>query len=319
MPKKIKVFLTGGSGMVGSNILENKNAKKYDFISPNRNELDLLNYNKVSKFINRTKPDIIIHAAGLVGGIQANIKNPYGFLSKNLDISKNIIVAAYENEIKKFLNLGSTCMYPKNSKGFLTENQIMKGELEPTNEGYALAKIVAYKLCSYIKDMNSQYSYKTMIPCNLYGKYDKFSEKNSHLIPAIIKKIHSAKNNNINEVEMWGDGLARREFMYAGDLADAIFYGLKKFDNIPNILNIGLGFDYKIIDYYNQVAKVINWKGKIIKNLEKPVGMRKKCASIKLQQKWGWVAKTKLEKGIKLTYEYYLSQKKVSTNKNEKV
>lgn len=309
MPNKIKLFLTGGSGMVGKNILEHKNAKKYLIISPNRNELDLLNYRKVSSFLKNTKPDIIIHAAGHVGGIQANIKNPYDFLTKNLDISKNVIVAAYENKVKKFLNLGSTCMYPKTSKGFLSENQILKGDLEPTNEGYALAKIVAYKLCSYINEMNSRYAYKTMIPCNLYGKYDKFSDKNSHLIPAIINKMYTAKINKIKEVEMWGDGSARREFMYAGDLADAIFYGLKKFDNIPDVLNIGLGFDYQIIDYYKEVAKAINWKGKVVKNLQKPVGMKKKCANIKLQQKWGWEAKTNLVKGIKLTYKYYLSQK----------
>ena len=310
MSNKIKVFLTGGSGMVGKNILENKNSKKYEIISPNRNELDLLNYSKVSKFLKITKPDIIVHAAGHVGGIQANMKNPYEFLSKNLDISKNIIVAAYENEVKNFLNLGSTCMYPKDTKGYLSEDQILKGKLEPTNEGYALAKIVSYKLCNYINEINFQYTDKTMIPCNLYGKYDKFSEKNSHLIPAIINKMHIAKINKINEVEMWGDGLARREFMYAGDLADAIFYGLKRFHNIPNVLNIGLGYDYKIIDYYKQVAKVINWKGKIIKNLDKPIGMKKKCANIKLQKKWGWVAKTNLVAGIKLTYKYYLSQNK---------
>ena len=310
MSNKIKIFLTGGSGMVGKNILENKNSKKYEIISPNRKELDLLNYNKVSKFLKINKPDIIVHAAGHVGGIQANMKNPYEFLSKNLDISKNIIVAAYENEVKKFLNLGSTCMYPKDTKGYLSEDQILKGKLEPTNEGYALAKIVSYKLCNYINEINSQYTYKTMIPCNLYGKYDKFSEKNSHLIPAIINKMHIAKINKINEVEMWGDGLARREFMYAGDLADAIFYGLKRFYNIPNVLNIGLGYDYKIIDYYKQVAKVVNWKGKIIKNLDKPIGMKKKCANIKLQKKWGWVAKTNLVAGIKLTYKYYLSQNK---------
>ncbi len=219
----MKIFLTGGNGMVGKNILHFSKANNYEFLHPTSKELDLKNYGAVSDYIKLHKPDFIIHAAGFVGGIQANIANPVKFLTENLEIGKNIILAAKENNVKHFMNLSSSCMYPRNAKNPLSEELILQGELEPTNEGYALAKIITTRLCEYIHKEDNTFLYKTVIPCNLYGKYDKFSPEHSHMVPAVIKKIYEAKVSNQNQIDIWGDGLSRREFMYVEDLADFIF------------------------------------------------------------------------------------------------
>ena len=310
MKKNTRVLLTGGSGMVGRNILDHQSVCEWNVISPNRNELDLTDFDATIDYIIKIKPDIIVHAAGLVGGIHANISHPVDFLAVNLDISRNIIIAAYQSGVHNLINLGSSCMYPKNAPNPLKEDMILKGELEPTNEGYALAKIVALRLCEYIGRENKMFKYKTMIPCNIFGKYDKFDNKRSHLIPAIIDKIHSSIEKNCNNVKIWGDGSARREFMYASDLADAVFYALNNFNSMPSVVNIGMGSDNSINQYYNVVPKVMGYKGSFFHDYDKPTGMSQKLVSINKQTTWGWRPTHDLIEGIKLTYEYYLQEKK---------
>ena len=300
-----KIFLTGGTGMVGSNIREHSESHKYTIFAPSSKEVDLTNYEQVTRYIAEVQPDIIIHSAGLVGGIQANIKNPVGFLVKNLQMGMNVILAAQQNNVKKLLNLASSCMYPRDMEIGLTEDMILKGELEPTNEGYALAKVVATRLCEYMNREDEKWQYKSAIPCNLYGKYDKFDPKHSHMVPAVIRKIYEAKENNINEVEIWGDGLSRREFMYAGDLADFVYYALAHFDKMPQNLNVGLGRDYTINEYYQVIAKVIGYGGTFIHDLSKPMGMKKKMIDNTQLTAFGWQPKTSLEEGIKQTLEYF--------------
>ena len=300
-----KIFLTGGTGMVGSNIREHSESHKYTIFTPSSKEVDLTNYEQVNSYIAEVQPDIIVHSAGLVGGIQANIKNPVGFLVKNLQMGLNVILAAQQNNVKKLLNLASSCMYPRDMEIGLTENMILKGELEPTNEGYALAKVVATRLCEYMNREDEKWQYKTAIPCNLYGKYDKFDPKHSHMVPAVIRKIYEAKENNINEVEIWGDGLSRREFMYAGDLADFVYYALDHFDKMPQNLNVGLGRDYTINEYYQVIAKVIGYEGTFTHDLSKPMGMKKKMIDNTQLTAFGWKPKTSLEDGIKQTLEYF--------------
>ncbi len=300
-----KIFLTGGTGMVGSNIREHSESHKYTIFTPSSKEVDLTNYEQVNNYIAEVQPDIIIHSAGLVGGIQANIKNPVGFLVKNLQMGLNVILAAQRNNVKKLLNLASSCMYPRDMEIGLTEDMILKGELEPTNEGYALAKVVATRLCEYMNREDEKWQYKTAIPCNLYGKYDKFDPKHSHMVPAVIRKIYEAKENNIDEVEIWGDGLSRREFMYAGDLADFVYYALAHFDKMPQNLNVGLGRDYTINEYYQAIAKVIGYEGTFTHDLSKPMGMKKKMIDNTLLTAFGWQPKTPLEEGIKQTLEYF--------------
>ena len=300
-----KIFLTGGTGMVGSNIREHSESHKYTIFAPSSKEIDLTNYEQVNSYIAEVQPDIIVHSAGLVGGIQANIKNPVGFLVKNLQMGLNVILAAQQNNVKKLLNLASSCMYPRDMEIGLTEDMILKGELEPTNEGYALAKVVATRLCEYMNREDEKWQYKSAIPCNLYGKYDKFDPKHSHMVPAVIRKIYEAKENNINEVEIWGDGLSRREFMYAGDLADFVYYALAHFDKMPQNLNVGLGRDYTINEYYQVIAKVIGYEGTFTHDLSKPMGMKKKMIDNTKLTAFGWQPKTSLEEGIKQTLEYF--------------
>jgi GDP-L-fucose synthase len=304
------ILLTGGSGMVGRNILNHEISSEYNIIHPSSKELDLSNFNESLDFIKKIQPEFIIHAAGKVGGIHANIAHPVDFLIDNLDYGRNIVMAAYHAGVKSLLNLGSSCMYPRNAQNPLEEHMILGGELEPTNEGYALAKIMTARLCEYIQRENSEFQYKTMIPCNIYGSFDKFDPERSHMIPAIINKLHNAISNSVSEVEIWGDGKARREFMYAQDLANAIYYAIDNFSSMPSMVNIGMGLDYTINEYYETIAKVTGYKGKFRHNLDKPVGMRKKLVSIERQSSWGWKPVVSLQDGVKKTYEYYIREVK---------
>lgn len=297
--------------MVGKNIQEHPLASRFDIAAPSSKDLDLTDAVATRCFIKDFKPDFVIHAAGLVGGIQANISNPVDFFVTNVDLGRNVIIASYMAGVPKLLNLASSCIYPRHASNPLSESQILKGELEPTNEGYALAKIYAIRLCEYINREcdakgNPGIRYKTLIPCNLYGLHDKYSQKHSHLIPAIIHKIHQAKTAGLREVVIWGDGNVRREFMYAGDLADGALKYLQDFEQLPDLMNIGLGFDYSINEYYAAVASVIGWEGHFIHDLSKPVGMKQKLVDITRQSSWGWASVTPLLEGIDKVYQSYL-------------
>lgn len=305
---KARILLTGGRGMVGHNILEHPLAGQWDFIAPSSHELDLTDFAATRRFIADVKPDAVIHSAGLVGGIQANMAHPVDFLVTNVDLGRNVILAAREAGISKLLNLASSCMYPRNATNPLGEDLILKGELEPTNEGYAIAKIFATRLCQYVSRENPSLHYKTLIPCNLYGRHDKFSPAHSHLIPAIIHKVHQAKQQGAATVDIWGDGTARREFMYAGDLADAVLRGLAGFEQMPDLMNIGLGHDFSINEYYAATAEVIGWQGDFVHDTTKPVGMKQKLVSIDRQRHWGWMPATSLREGIQKAYQYYLQE-----------
>ena len=251
-------------------------------------------------------PNLIIHSAGKVGGIKANIAEPVEFLDKNIMIGRNVIMGARLAGVKNLINLASTCIYPRLAENPLNEELILKGELEPTNEGYAIAKIFSTRLCEFIRREDPTYQYKTLIPCNLYGLYDKFDPNKSHLVPAIIHKIHQAKISNKPSVEIWGDGNARREFMYSADLADAVFNAAKNMEILPNKINIGIGNDYTINEYYETIAEVLDWNGVFTHDLSKPVGMMRKLCDTSLQSNWGWKPKTSLKNGLTKTYQYYL-------------
>jgi GDP-L-fucose synthase len=303
---KLKIFLTGGGGMVGKNFLEHPLAKTYTVLAPRSQELDLCDFKAVSAYVEAHRPDMVIHAAGKVGGIQANMREPVSFLLENLDMGRNIVWAARQAGVRQLLNLGSSCMYPRNHSEPLSEEMVLKGELEPTNEGYALAKVATAKLCEYVTREDASFQYKTIIPCNLYGRYDKFDPTHSHLIPAIIHKLHLAKQKGEQAVDIWGDGNARREFMYAGDLADALLRVVENFEELPATMNVGLGHDYTINEYYQAVAEVVDYQGGFTHDLSKPVGMARKLVSVDRQLSWGWKAENNLQSGIHKTYEYYV-------------
>ena len=301
----MKILITGGSGMVGKNLIEFlQKTSDYKLYYPKSSELNLLDKDNVEHYVKVGGFDAVIHCAGLVGGIQANIQSPFSFLNLNLQMGINLINAAVSFKIPRFINLGSSCMYPKDQDRKLEEKDILTGKLEPTNEGYAIAKIAVSKLVEYSAIEYGQ-NYKTIIPCNLYGKYDKFDPENSHMIPAVIRKLHIAKSLNHN-AEIWGDGTARREFMYAEDLADFIKFSLENYDQLEPLTNVGLGYDYSIFEYYQTIADVVGFKGEFMFNHDKPSGMKRKLCSIKKQQSLGWKSNFTLREGLEKTYKFYL-------------
>jgi GDP-L-fucose synthase len=304
----MKILLTGSNGMVGKNVLEHSESKLFDLLAPSSREFNLLDYRCTEEYLKRYKPDIVIHAAGRVGGIQANIQEPVRFLLDNLDMGRNIVWASRQCGVKKLINLGSSCIYPRTAVNPLKEEMILQGELEPTNEGYALSKIATAKLCEYISRETPEFKYKTLIPCNLYGRWDKFDPAHSHMIPAVIKKIHDAKLAGEKEVVIWGDGAARREFMYAGDLADCLVYAVHHFDSMPSLMNVGLGLDYSIDEYYQKIAAAVGYSGGFSHDLSKPVGMKQKLVDNGRQTAWGWRVQTSLKDGLNATYQFYLEQ-----------
>jgi GDP-L-fucose synthase len=305
---KKSILITGGNGMVGRNLFEHPQSQDFRIISPSRKELDLKNFSSTFDFIRKYKPDLIIHAAAKVGGIQSNLSEPLNYLIENVDMSRNLILAAKENHIKSLINIGSSCMYPRNIDKPLTEDMLLTGELEKTNEGYAIAKIFSARLCDYIRTENAYFQYKTIIPCNLYGRHDKFDPNNSHLVAAVIDKIHKAKISNIDQVEIWGNGMARREFMCAEDLADFLIRAINYFDTLPYYTNVGMGFDYSINEYYKIIADVIDYHGTFVYNESKPSGMSRKLVNVDKQTSWGWKPKIGLKEGIAKTYNFYLSE-----------
>ncbi|MCI6890818.1 MAG: GDP-L-fucose synthase [Treponema sp.] len=302
----MKIFITGSGGLVGHNVIDNPEISKNILLTPRSTELNLMDYEAVVTYVKKNQPDLIIHCAGKVGGIQANMKDMYGFYTENAVMGINLVRAAKECGVKKFINLSSSCTYPRDYKQPLKEEYTLQAELEPTNEGYALAKLSVLKMCEYISKECPGFEYKNLIPCNLYGRYDKFGEKNAHMIPSIIRKIHFAKENKDKSVEIWGSGEARREFMYAGDLADCIAYCIKNWEKVPVLMNVGLGYDYTVNEYYDTIKKILGYEGTFEHDLSKPVGMMQKLLDVTRAKDIGWTAKTSLEDGVKQTYEYFL-------------
>lgn len=302
------LMITGAGGMVGQNILAHPAISNWQVLTPGSAELDLCDKISTRDYVVDHRPDAVIHCAGVVGGIQANIAEPVRFLTANTEMGLNIVQACRDAGTPTLLNLASSCMYPRGLGDGLAEPLVLTGELEPTNEGYAIGKIVTMRLCEYVRREQPELNYKTLIPCNLFGKWDKFDPKHSHLIPAIIHKVYQAEQSKTPEVEIWGDGTARREFMYAGDLADAVMRALADPDTLPDALNIGLGHDYSINEYYEIVARVIGWEGRFTHDLSRPVGMKRKLLDVSRQTEWGWSPQTSLEDGIRATYDFYLKE-----------
>lgn len=324
----MKILLTGGSGMVGRNILEHRAAQSHVISAPSRKDMNLLEYAQVCQAIESFKPDLIIHAAGLVGGIQANQNALFDFMMDNMTMGMNVVKAAKHYKVPKLINLGSTCMYPKDAPQPMKEEDLFTGPLEPTNEGYAIAKNAVQRACQYASQDDKMLSYKTYIPCNLFGRYDHFDSEKSHLLPAIIKKAHLAKEQLKTqasvEVEIWGSGLPRREFMETADLADFIFFSLGKWDEVPSVLNVSKGIDLSIDELYREIFNVVLPQdiGKVsfTHNASKPDGMFRKLADVSKLTQLGWEAPTSFKKSVQQAYDYYQEtegNKTVTTTKRK--
>jgi GDP-L-fucose synthase len=316
MKKKSKIFIAGHKGLVGSAILRRFNIEGYkNLILRESSQLDLTNQISVDIFFKKEKPEIVILAAAKVGGIYANSTYPADFIYKNIMIQSNVIHAAFKNRVKKFIYLGSSCIYPKKSKQPIKEDYLLSGKLEKTNSAYAIAKISGLIMCqSYNEQYKNKTDFRCLMPTNLYGPNDNYHNLESHVIPALIRRIHEAKIKKIKKVIIWGTGKAQRDFLYSDDLADAILFLLKikkeKFkqylNNQYNIINIGSGYEYTVKNLAKIIAEVVGFKGTIICDIKKPDGTLRKFLSNKILANFGWKPQFKLYEGLKKTYEDYL-------------
>jgi len=302
----MRVFITGGSGMLGRNIVREFEKNEFEICAPNRNELDLLNSLDVKKFIADFKPDLVVHCAGLVGAISENIKHPYEFCFTNLQIGLNVVHAAFSANVSSLINISSANIYPDDNSGScMNETQILCGLLNKDTEGYGLAKACVTKLVEYL---SAQYSlnYRTLIPCNLYGEWDSFDMNKAHMIPAIIRRLHEAKLNNQKSVEIWGDGSARREFLFAADLAKYIVSVSDNVKSLPQNMNVGVSEDFSVLQYNKLIAAVTGYNGEFHFNENKPVGSKLKRLDLGFAGRMKWSAPTSIENGIKKTYNFFL-------------
>ena len=305
--KNSKIYVAGHNGLIGSAILRRLKDKGYtNIIYRSKKQLDLKSQAKVLNFLKKQKPNFIFIAAAKVGGIYANNKYKAEFIFDNLSIQSNLIHSAYLTGIKNLIFLGSSCVYPRNCKQPIKESYLLTGELEKTNDAYAIAKIAGIKMC---ESYNYQYktNYKCLMPTNTFGPNDNYDSLNSHFFAALIKKSHQLKLNNKNELKLWGNGKAKREVIYVDDIADACIYFMKKKIK-ETVVNIGTGNDYTIKEYAKKIlSQIIPYKKILIKyDLRKPNGTPRKVLDVSLAKKYGWCSNTKLNEAILKTYHNFL-------------
>ena len=309
-----KIFIAGHNGLVGSAIIRTLETKGFkNLLTISHSELDLTNQALVLSFFKREQPDFVVLAAAKVGGIHANSIYPADFIYDNIMIQANIIHAAYKYKVKKLLFLGSTCIYPKLADQPIKEDALLTGRLESTNEPYAIAKISGIKLC---ESYNRQYGtdFRSVMPTNLYGINDNFHPENSHVIPALLRRIHEAKINNSTEVTIWGDGKAMREFLFVDDMAEASIFVLelsketydKHVDPMMSHINIGTSSDISILELAETIQTVVGFKGFLKFDSSKPNGSPRKLVDTSKLKSMGWSYKTDLKQGLEKTYQWYL-------------
>ncbi len=313
MEKKSKIYIAGHRGLVGSAILRKlEQAGFTNLVYRTHAELDLIDQDQVADFFSTERPKYVFLAAAKVGGIGANQNFPADFIYQNLQIQNNIIHQSYLSGVKKLLFLGSSCIYPRNCPQPIKEEYLLTGELEKTNEPYALAKIVGLKMC---QSYNRQYgtNFIAVMPTNLYGPNDNFDLENSHVIPALIRKFHEAKVKNRETVTVWGTGRPRREFLYVDDMADGCIFLMKNFNPTKEeneagrmFVNLGVGEDQSIRDLTEVIAKIVGFAGKIVWDKTKPDGTTRKLLDVASVNTLGWQAETSLQEGLNRTYNWYL-------------
>jgi len=305
MNKDLKIYIAGHKGMVGSAIWRSLTAKGYEnLIGSSSKDLDLREQQAVRDFMAKEKPDVIIDAAAKVGGILANNNFPYQFLMENLLIQNNLIDAALQTGVEKFIFLGSSCIYPKLAPQPLKEDYLLTDTLEPTNEWYAIAKITGVKACQAIRKQFNK-DYVSLMPTNLYGTHDNFDLNSSHVLPAMIRKFHEAKENNQAPVTLWGSGTPMREFLFVDDMANAVTFAVE--NKLPDYLyNVGTGHDLTIKDLAETIAKIVGHTGEIIWDSTKPDGTPRKLMDVSKMHDLGWKHQVELEEGVKKTYQWFL-------------
>lgn len=309
MNKDSRIYIAGHRGLVGSAIKRKLESLGYtNLIFKTRQELDLTNQQDVEHFFHSEKPEYVFLAAAKVGGILHNKNHPADFIIENLQIQNNVITNSYKNDVKKLLFLGSSCIYPKFAKQPIEESEFLSGKLEETNDAYAVAKIAGIAMCKALRVQHG-FNAISLMPTNLYGPEDNFDLNNSHVLPALIRKFHEAKENGEKDVYIWGDGSAIREFLYVDDLADASYFCMKNY-NDSEIINVGTGIGTTIKFLAFLISDIINYNGNIKYDTTKPNGTPKKVLNIDKIKSLGWEYKIHLPEGIEKTYEWYLKNKK---------
>lgn len=307
MDLRSKIFVAGARGLVGSAVVRRLLSEGFDnLLLPTRKDLDLTDQNAVNAFFERERPNYVFLVAGKVGGILANSSFPADFIRDNLLIQALVIDAAHHYGVQKLLDLGSSCIYPKLAPQPMTEECLLTSALEPTNEWYALAKIAGLKMC---QAYHRQYGFKaiSLMPTNLYGPGDNFDLKSSHVLPAMLRKFHDAKESGASEVVLWGTGTPRREFLYVDDLADACLFAMQNYED-ESFLNVGTGEDLAIRDLAELVAQVTGFKGGIVWDTTMPDGTPRKLLDVSRLHALGWRAKTNLHDGIRLAYNWFTNR-----------
>lgn len=305
MEQQSKIFVAGHRGLVGSALVRKLNAEGYEnLLLRTREELDLRDQRSVLDFLSKERPEYVFLSAAKVGGILANKERKAEFIYDNLQIQTNVIHASYKVSVRKLLFLGSSCIYPKLCPQPIQEEYLLTGSLEETNDAYAIAKIAGIKMC---QSYNEQYgaNFISVMPTNLYGPSDNFDLKSSHAVPAMIRKFHDAKSANLQTVSLWGSGSPRREFLYVDDLADALVFLMKNYSG-SEIINIGAGEDMTIRELSDMVREVVGFHGEVVWDTEKPDGTPRKLLDSTRLQNLGWMPKTPLLDGIRLTYQWYV-------------
>jgi GDP-L-fucose synthase len=305
--KSKSIYVAGHRGMVGKALVRALLAAGADrLILKTRSELDLCNQAAVNLFFQTESPDVVIFAAGKVGGINSNRTYPANFIYDNLIMAANSIQAAYDNGVSRFLFLGSTCIYPRMAPQPMPESCLLTGPLETTNEAYAIAKIAGLKMCQHFR---AQYgvTYHSAMPTNLYGPGDNYHPENSHVLPALLRRFHEAKLAGAEQVTLWGTGMPRREFLHVDDLADGILH-LCQLEDPPQLVNIGTGSDIMILELAKKIAQVVGFEGKIVTDPSQPDGTPIKRTDMSLMNSTGWQAKINLDEGLKATYQEFMAE-----------
>ena len=297
------VLVTGASGMLGQHLVPMLESKGHQVLAPSQDDVDLTDVEATAAYIQSNTIDAVVHCAAFVAGIASSKASKHHSFDANISMGLNLIRSCLDNGISTLLNVGSATVYPSDAPQPLSEHSLGKGAFEGPIEGYALSKYVVYRACAMA---NEQYdvSYKTILPCNLFGPFDNFSLESGHMLPAILHRMHQAKQQDNAPIVIWGDGSAKREFLYAPDLAEFICFSLDNFEALPEVMNVGSGIELSVKEMHQHMAKIIGYTGELKHDMDKPVGRLRRYLDLHHQQRLGWSPKTPFEEALAFTYDY---------------
>ncbi|MGB1792326.1 MAG: NAD-dependent epimerase/dehydratase family protein [Candidatus Poseidoniaceae archaeon] len=297
------VLVTGASGMLGQHLVPMLENKGHRVLTPSREDVDLTDADATESYIQSSTIDAVVHCAAYVAGIASSRASKHHSFDANVSMGMNLIRSCLDNGITTLLNVGSATVYPSEAPQPLSESSLGQGAFEGPIEGYALSKYVVYRACAMANEQHNV-SYKTVLPCNLFGPYDNFSLETGHMLPAILHRMHQAKEQNNSPIVIWGDGSAKREFLYAPDLADFICFALDNFESLPEVMNVGSGVEVSVNEMHQHMAKITGYTGELKHDFDKPVGRLRRYLNLHHQQRLGWSPKTPFEEALAITYDY---------------